>query len=390
MHFNSRGTLKIIGSAFILLLVISCADRNVRPVPSVDLQNPDRSAEIKLSELIGDIRVIKLETRDSIMLGPETGYLVSDKYIISVDQDKILQFSGDGAFMRILARSGNGPEEFVRADVYAMDTKKDILYINHRGDSHHIISYDLKNGRRSGRIPTGTGNLISQIIVSGDSILTIAPRMSKQYNFYYLTTSGNFISGVAPPKARNIGLETSIGLVNKQLFYMPKEYDTLYKVDDISCNPYCFFLVDNRFAYDNNETGNFVYLSSNAPGYVIANKVHARIKLNSDGETFSMNADKQVRYLISKKDFSVREITDFHNDFLGFRENQDQWDNYLFITNDMGYVCYSAFEVRQKIREALDYGKVDDQIRNRISDLYDQIGENDNPVLLAGLLKTAI
>lgn len=388
MHFYSRGTLKIIESAFVLLLVTSCTDRNVRPVPSIDLQNPDRSGEIKLSELIGDIRVIKLETRDSIMLGPETGYLISGKYIISVDQDKILQFSGDGAFMRILARSGNGPEEFVRADVYAMDTKKDILYINHRGDSHHIISYDLKDGRRSGRIPTGTDNLISQIIVSGDSILTIAPRMSKEYNFYYLTTSGNFISGVAPPKARNIGLETSIGLVNEQLFYMPKEYDTLYQVDDISCNPYCFFLVDNRFAYDNNETGNFVYLSSNAPGYVIANKVHARIKLNSDGETFSMNADKQVRYLISKKDFSVCEITDFYNDFLGFRENQDQWDNYLFISNDMGYVCYSAFEFRQKIRETLDHFKIDDQIRNRISDLNDQIGENDNPVLLAGLLKT--
>lgn len=390
MHLIYRGTLKIIESLFILLLVTSCADRNVKPVPSIDLQNPDKSGEIKLSELIGDIRVIKLETRDSIMLGPETGYLVSDKYIISVDQDKILQFSGDGAFMRILAKSGKGPEEFVRADVYAMDAKKDILYINHRGDSHHIVSYDLKNGQRSGRIPTGTDNLISQIIVSGDSILTIVPRMSKEYNFYYLTTSGKFISGIAPPKARNIGLETSVGLVNKQLFYMPKEYDTLYVVDNISSNPYCFFLVDNRFAYDNNETGNFVYLSSNAPGYVIANKVHARIKINSDGETFSMNADTQVRYLISKKDFSVCEITDFNNDFLGFSENQDQWDNYLFITNDMGHVCYSAFELKQKIREALDNGKADDQIRNRISDLYDQIGENDNPVILAGQLKADI
>jgi hypothetical protein len=103
-----------------------------------------------------------------------------------------------------------------------------------------------------------------------------------------------------------------------------------------------------------------------------------------------MNADTQVRYLISKKDFSVCEITDFNNDFLGFSENQDQWDNYLFITNDMGHVCYSAFELKQKIREALDNGKADDQIRNRISDLYDQIGENDNPVILAGQLKADI
>jgi len=381
--------MKIFKLAFLLLhlLITACAERNPKPIPTIDLQLPIRSGEINLGELLDEIRVIKLETGEGILLGPNTYYLVSDKHIITIDKDKILQFSKDGAFIRILVRAGKGPEEILRAEAFALDDKNDILFINHRGDPHNILSYNLKSGLRINRIPTGVENLISRIIVSGDSILTIVPGMNKEYNFYHLTTSGNFIAGVTPPKAKSIGLETSIDLVNNQLYYMPKEYDTLYSVNNSFCRPYCFFNVENRFAYDNNETGNFVYLSSHAPGFIIANKVHAGIKLNSDGETFSMNADKQTRYFISKKDFSVCEITDFHNDFLGFKENIDQWAGYLFITNNLGYVCYSSFEFKQKIKEALNNDKTDGQIRKRISELNEQINENDNPVLVVGYLK---
>jgi hypothetical protein len=379
--------MKIIELVFFILLITSCIQRDVKSIPTIDLQSPDNSREIKLSELLDNIQVIILETRDSILLGPNTYYLISNKHIISIDQDKILQFSNDGVFKRILVKAGKGPDEFLRAEAFTLDDKNDILLINHRGDSRNIISYNLTNGQRIKRISTGVDNLISQIIITGDSTLTIVPRMNKEYNFYYLTTSGNFISGFAPPKAKNIGLETSIVLVNNLLFYMPKEYDTLYLVNKNSCTPYCFFNIENRFSYDNNEIGNFVYLSANASGFMIANKVHARIILNSDGETFSMNADKQTRYFVSKRDFSVYEITGFNNDFLGIKENLDQWNNYLSITNDFGYVCYSSFELKQLIKETLISDKIDDQVKKRISDLNMQINENDNPILIVGNLK---
>lgn len=379
--------MKIIELAFLLLLTISCGERNSRPIPTIDLQHPNNSREIKLSDLLENIQIIRLETRDSILLGPNTYYLVSDKYIISIDQDKILQFSGDGAFIRILVKAGKGPDEFLKAEAFALDNENDLLFINHRGDSRNIICYNLINGQRIKRIPTGVDNLISQIIITDDSTLIIVPRMNEEYNFYYLTTSGNLISGVAPPKAKNIGLETSIALVNNDLFYMPKEYDTLYSINGNSCKPFCFFNVENRFSYDNNEIGNFVYLSVNASGFMFVNKVHARIKLNSDGETFSMNADKQTRYFVSKNDFSVFEITGFNNDFLGFMENPNQWNNFIFVTNDFGYICYSSFDLKQKINETLISDKIDDQVRNRISDLKMQINENDNPILILGNLK---
>ena len=121
---------------------------------------------------------------------------------------------------------------------------------------------------------------------------------------------------------------------------------------------------------------------------MIANKAHAIIKMNEDGETFSMNADKQTRYFINKNDFTVTEIKDFKNDFLGIDEELDQWDNYLFITNNLGFVCYSSFELKQKIAKALESNKLDNTVKQRILTLNQEIKENDNPVLVIGNLKT--
>jgi len=380
--------MRIIRLIMLLILATSCTGGNrQKPVPVIDLQNPVETRDLYLSELIDDIHIVKLETKDEILIGQYTNYLVGERHIITIDSDKILQFSYNGGFVRTLAKAGNGPDEFLRAEAFALDDKNGILYINHRGDSRNIIAFDLKTGNRIKRIPTGVDNLISQIIVSSDSILTIVPRMNRGYNLYNLTTSGKFVNGIAPPNVKGIGLQTSIDMVMNELYYMPKEYDTLYLVKGTSCKPYCFFHIGDRFTYENNETGNFIYLSANAPGFMIANKAHASIKMNDDMETFSMNADKQTRYFINKNDFNVVEIKDFKNDFLEIEENLDQWDNYLLITNNLGFVCYSSFELKQKIAKALESNKTDNLIKQRISTLNQEIKENDNPVILTGKLK---
>ena len=371
----------------LILLTVSCVDKDPTSIPTIDLQFSVKSKDINLSDLLVDIKIITLETTDNNLLGQNTYYLVGEKNIISVDQEKILQFSINGEFIRTLSKAGKGPNEFLRAEAFALDEKNDILFLFHRGDPNNILTFNLEDGLLDERIPTRGDNLISQIIVNEDSILIIVPRMNQDFNFYYLTKSGNFISGFPPPKTRNIGLQTSINMVDNQLFYMPKEYDTLFILNNYFFKPYCFFKIDDRFSYINNEIGNFIYLSANAPSFLIANKVHASIILNADGETFSMNADKQTRYFISKKDFSIYEITDYFNDFLGFKENLNQWESYLYVTDDIGYIFYSAFEMKQKIKEILNSGNISNQVRERVVELDKKIDENDNPILFVGKLK---
>ncbi len=370
----------------ICILLFDCSSRE-RSIPVIDLQNPTNAKEIYLSEMLTDIYMVRLETLDEALLGQYTNYLVSERFIITIDNEKILQFTGKGEFIRTLARAGRGPDEFMRVDAFALDKTNDILYINHRGDLKHIVVFDLNKDESKKRIPTGVDNVISQMIVLNDSVLIMVPRMNKEYNLYYLSTSGRILDGIAPPIVKGIGLETSIERVLNDVYYMPKEYDTLYTVKGTRKEPYCFFFVEDRFTFENNEVGNFVYVSVNAPGFLIVNKAHARIILNNDGETFSMNADKLTRYWINKKDHSVSEIKGFYNDYFGIREEIDPWSNYVFLNNDLAFITYPSFDLKKMIKATLESKKLDDTVRLRISTLNEQIGENDNPVLVIGKLR---
>ena len=254
--------IKVLLSFF--LLMISCSGSNTgNYIPSIDLQNPDDSRNVNLSEMIDEINIVRLETSDDILLGQNTIYLAGEKYIITIDQEKILQFSGNGEFIRPLALAGKGPEEFMRADAFALDEKNDIFYLNHRGDYHNIFVYELRTGKRIRRFSTGVENIISKLILLNDSVLVVVPRMNSEFNFYYLSTSGRIINGFAPPNVKGIGLETTIEKVEDRLYYMPKEFDTLYKVNGSVCDPFSYFSVADRFTLENNETGNFVFISAN-------------------------------------------------------------------------------------------------------------------------------
>jgi len=370
----------------ICILSIACTSEK-KSTPIIDLKNATQTKQVNLSEMLYDISIVRLETSKEIMLSEYAYFLVNERYIVAIDQEKILQFSREGKFIRVLALAGRGPDEFIRAEVYDIDDKNDILYLSHRGDSEHIIAYNLKNGERIKKFPTRIENLLSQMFVVDDSTLVINANMNQEYNLFYLSTTGELINGIAPPKEKGIGLMTTIGKVADNYFYMPKEYDTLYVFDNLALEPYCFFDVDDRFTLDNNETGNFIFLPSIAPGFIIVNKVHAKIKLNDDGETFTMWGDESTLFWIDRADYSVSRITGFHNDYFGIDEAFNPWEDYLFVDNDLAYIKYPSFELKQSIEEALNSEMLDEKVRHRISSLYETIDENDNPILVIGKLQ---
>ncbi len=57
---------------------------------------------IDLSSMMSDVYRVRLEKSDSILSGENTCYLVNEKFIITVNMDKILQFSGKGNYVRTL------------------------------------------------------------------------------------------------------------------------------------------------------------------------------------------------------------------------------------------------------------------------------------------------
>lgn len=100
-----------------------------------------------------------------------------------------------------------------------------------------------------------------------------------------------------------------------------------------------------------------------------------------------MNANKITRYFIKKENFSVVEINDFFNDFLGIKEELNPWINYLTVNNSIGFVAYSSFGLKQKLEKSLESNNLTDELKEKITRLNNEISENDNPVLVIGKLK---
>lgn len=123
-------------------LQINCWSQK-NTLPTVDLQNPKQKKVVKLSEMLSNLSLVKLETSKDILIGEGTKYLVSEKFIITAGSDKILLFSNTGKYIRTIAVTGKGPNEYANIVACVMDDKNGILYINQRDDPGIILSYNL-------------------------------------------------------------------------------------------------------------------------------------------------------------------------------------------------------------------------------------------------------
>ena len=139
----------------IFLFLVSACDEKKEKSILIDLDQSFDTKEIKLSELADDIRCIPLETNGDFLLPDNnTMYWVSDKYIISISDKDIRQFSSEGKFIRKLANAGKGPDEYSSILSYTVDENKDILYYGHQRDWNHIFAFNLKDGQPIGAINT--------------------------------------------------------------------------------------------------------------------------------------------------------------------------------------------------------------------------------------------
>ena len=113
---------------YLLLLITSCQTKQ-KDILVIDMDNPKGSIDISISDLLDDITIVPLETRDDLLLSTEGMYFtVSDHYILVQTRDKLLQYDRQGNYIRTLAVKGNGPDEFNVIMDLQVSEKQDFIY----------------------------------------------------------------------------------------------------------------------------------------------------------------------------------------------------------------------------------------------------------------------
>jgi hypothetical protein len=130
---------------FAFMIIQGCTHKT--PSESTDIAttiniNPRQSSKIKLSDIIDDINIIRLETSDSSIIDEILGMKkAGNKYYIKTS-DNVYIFDVDGEFERKLGEKGKGPNEILAVTNFYVDDKSHTIELYDGVNSKNIL-YDI-------------------------------------------------------------------------------------------------------------------------------------------------------------------------------------------------------------------------------------------------------
>ena len=155
---------RIILAAGIMLAAMSCGRKGAQDDGVIEVSLTD--GRIEWEELFDSIRVIPLETSDSVLLtgAGRTVIWGGDMYILN--RDRVFRFDSLGHFKNSIGRVGNGPEEYLYAYDFEFNPDTGNLFIlspfgtayEYSTDGEFIASHELPampNYQRLRRLKNG-------------------------------------------------------------------------------------------------------------------------------------------------------------------------------------------------------------------------------------------
>lgn len=351
----------------------------------IDLDHSFETRKLKLSELADNIKCIPLETNDQFLLPDNsTMFWVSDKYIISISNKDIRQFSSNGKFVRKLASAGKGPDEYSRILSYAVDENNDVLYYGHQGDWKHIFAIDLKNELPIRKINTRC--LPQHIQIVKGNILCFPYNYQNELNCdaILITPQGNIIDSIpsapAPTgKGRSI-ISSGMALIasNENDIFVHRN-DSLLHFSFHGLIPVLCLRYTDKFDPESHLEGvQWEFLFKNKKHAVIQKKV---ITMKRTESMIRVNTMNDMTLLLNLEDFRPLKVSEFIIDPLD--EKYEEFPSFRLSGKKLVRKM-SAFRVKELARTKRENGETLPPV---LQQLDEQLTEESNPVLIVGDLK---
>lgn len=387
------------------LFLFACCNQSEQAFPVYNLLEIQDETTIAVSDLVTDIRIVPLETRQDILIAPSRS-VVSDKYIIILGHDAIHVFDAvDGRYLKKLAVCGRGPNEYQFIYVAAVDDAKDILYystfetpnVNRihiaTGEFLPPIVLESKNGKCGFRDLTASGDLY----VEKDSNLVSI----------YQVATGNYIPVNFYPRAeedrKNLSslsamfFNTTQVTKNKggDLLYNKAVSDTIYICRNNKLTPLCSVILKEQEQSKEDDLNGikpiFSYMDSQK---IILSLLESKITRN--GNSVRIGSESLSGFIIDKEKNTARKVREFMIDPL-FSYTVPGKD--VFASSFQSYATdkylvfnLSAGKALEHIGNNLAVDKMGNKeltpdIRTRLMQLQSLLTEDSNPVFIIGIKK---
>lgn len=371
--------MKVVYYLLLLLLGWGCAGKETKEkVPVVRLEKAEAGGSLKMSEILDNVRVIKLETRPEVLLPGFFFAWIGDRYIVVLGNEEIHLFTADGKYIRKLAQHGRGPEEYLYVLTFCVDEEKGVLYLSDGNNSIAVIG--LEEGRVLGKLPA-IGGSPHALQLAKDGSLVYIPLLTlkdeRHFDFCRIKPDGTFIQGFSGIREESEPGTPYLGQIGGDICYKLSINDTLFMVKDSVRVPYCRLVTDLPYSTRTGEGGTVGIEFENKDYFVLAD---LQTEMKTEGEMVFTSIGFQGFYKLSKSDFKLEKISDFYIDLLDY--TMEERFPFL-VSGKRAYRNLNVSRFKEILKDKLD----SPAIAGYLKTLYRELGEDDNPVLLVGDIK---
>ena len=369
---------------------------------TIDYRNIKDTVTLKISEIIDDIKFIKLETKDESLMKVseltggtmESGMIwVGEKYILILDRSMgIFQFTSDGKFIRKLVSPGRGPCEF-GYPVYTVDEiGSGTLYIADPTHPKSIMRYNLTTGECLSTIPRALEGFVKSLLIADDSTILITPLFSNgaagNYLIFSQTFDGRLIWGIknTNPIFSIRNRMDELSRIQDSIYFHPIPSDTVFIYDNQKLKPTMIIKSKNSPSPETNGRveGNIeVSIETNNQFYIIlsAQQIQEVTENNSGGLNLKSSGIHSV--FVDKLNNRAYKIT-------GYKDDMFDWHfpTGKYRSTSKGDFFYTFTAPQFRAMATLIAEKSDLVIDSLVKDQIIQLGKihssSDNPVIMIG------
>lgn len=249
--------------AFLLFLIIAGSCRHNKKssdpiltsntiVNSLEIENRiSDSIELELSEIADRLHIVRLETLNSVVMGGIYSMVIDENYMVIGSEKDYFLFDVKGRFIRMLLKTGRGPEEFI-LPLFSQVIRNGILYFSDAiKNKNFIYSIDLKTGSLD-RIPRYNTGYIQYLIPDTDTTFIVLSEVSERDKNTPLSATIDY-SLIRQDLKGNLLNEIPLGVFKGAFPFLPTRYqmfindrdtlistprfDTLYRFSNFKIRP---------------------------------------------------------------------------------------------------------------------------------------------------------
>lgn len=321
---------------------------------------------IPLSELVESLEIVKLETIIPALIENVWFTDISDKFICIKTHGAfpVKLFDLKGKFICDLGKIGRGPGEYGQLYGMQIDNLNDLIYLFPFATTRKILVYDSK-GIQKKAIPLAFTQRKFKAFVSDRSVVTVLsmPFRGDSAICFQQTTDGKLIKKITPaPYMINVTFdgEVFVNHCTSDFDFYNTAIDTLYHYNTVKNR------LEAKFTCEFGGEKKPISILHEAPLFYYMGVRSKEGKWNN--------------LLVNKKTLNSKYFT-ITNDLYGGIIASPVFNNGYFINN------IPAITLKNQIRSALKNNKMSESMRQKLTEMDNNLKIDDNNVLLFGKLK---